>query len=91
MFPQPYFICFLWGFAVRQRPAASNALLTHSSVIEHRWQDEQDVVGPVLPVVGHLELLDHQDVQVRGALHGMEKVQQAVLLASRCRGEDRTF
>lgn len=49
------------------------------------------MVGPVLPVVGHLELLDHQDVQVRGALHGMEKVQQAVLLASRCRGEDRTF
>lgn len=75
-------------FEVRRR---SSVPLTDSSVVEHRGQDEQDVVGPVLPVVGHLELLDHQDVQVRGALHGVEKVEQPVLLAPRRRGEDRTF
>lgn len=49
------------------------------------------MVGPVLPVVGHLELLDHQNVQVSGALHGVENVEQAVLLASGGRGEDRTL
>lgn len=49
------------------------------------------MVGPVLPVEGHLELLDHQNVQMSGALHGMENVEQAVLLASCSRGEDRTL
>lgn len=66
-------------------------LLTNSSIVEHGRQDEQDVVGPVLPVLGHLELLDHQDVQMSGTLHGVENVEQAVLLPSRGRGEDRTL
>jgi len=65
--------------------------LTDSRVVEHGRQDEQDVVGPVLPVEGHLKLLDHQDVQMSGALHGVVNVQQAVLLASRRRGEDWTL
>lgn len=49
------------------------------------------MVGPVLPVVGHLELLDHKNVQMSGALHSMENVEQAVLLASCSRGEDWTL
>lgn len=49
------------------------------------------MIGPVLPVVRHLKLLDHQDVQMSGALHGVEEVEQPVLLASRCRGEDWTL
>lgn len=70
---------------------AREAAPTDSRVVEHGGQDEQDVVGPVLPVVRHLELLHHQDVQVSGALHGVENVEQAVLLAPRGRGEDRTL
>lgn len=66
-------------------------MLTNSSVVEGRRQDEQDVVGPVLPVVGHLKLLNYKDVQMSGALHGVEKVQQAVLLASCGWGEDWTL
>lgn len=65
--------------------------LTDSRVVEHRRQDQQDVVGPVLPVEGHLKLLDHQDVQMTGALHRVVNVEQAVLLAPRGRGEDRTL
>lgn len=57
--------------------------LTDSGVVEHGGQDKQDMVGPVLPVVGHLKVLDHQDVQVSGALHGVIDVEQAVLLAPR--------
>ncbi len=49
------------------------------------------MVGPVLPVVGHLELLDHQNVQMSGALHCMENVEQAVLLTSCSWGEDWTL
>lgn len=49
------------------------------------------MVGPVLPVVGHLKLLDYQNVQMGGALHGMENVEQAMLLASCCWGEDGTL
>lgn len=49
------------------------------------------MVGPVFPVVVHLVLLDHQDVEVGGALHGVEDVEKAVLLAPRGRGEDGTF
>lgn len=65
--------------------------LTNSCVVEHSWQDKQDMVGPVLPVMGHLKLLDHQNVQMSGALHGVVNVEQAMLLASRSRGEDRTL
>lgn len=49
------------------------------------------MVGPVLPVVGHLKLLDHQDVQMCGSLHGMKNVEQAMLLASCSWGEDWTL
>lgn len=49
------------------------------------------MVGPVLPVEGHLKLLDHQDVQMGGPLHGVVDVEQAMLLASCGRGEDWTF
>lgn len=66
-------------------------LLTNSSVVEHGGQDEQDVVGPVLPVVRHLKLFDHKDVQMSCALRGMENVEQAVFLASCGRGEDWTL
>lgn len=85
-------VCFAWK--VQQMTAEfcyTSKLLTDSSIVEHRRQDEQDVVGPVLPVVGHLKLFDDQNVEVRGAFHGMEQVEQAVLLASCCWCEDWTF
>ena len=63
-------------------------LLTDACAVEHGGQHQQDVVGPVLPVVGHLVLLDHQDVEVVGALQGVVQVEQAVLLAARGGGED---
>lgn len=68
-----------------------NNVLTNSCIVKHGRQDEQDVVGPVLPVLGHLELLDHQNVQMSGPLHGMENVEQAMLLASCSRREDRAL
>lgn len=71
--------------------AERHSLLTNSCTVEHSWQDQQYVVRPVLPVQRHLKLLDHQDVQVRGAFHGMEKIEQAMLVASRGRGEDGTL
>jgi len=46
------------------------------------------VVGPVLLVDGHLILLDDQDVEVGGALHGVEEVEEAVFVASRGGRED---
>lgn len=49
------------------------------------------MVGPVLPVQRHLELLDHQDVQMGGAFHGVEEVEQAMLVASHSWGEDGTL
>lgn len=49
------------------------------------------MVGPVLPIEGHLKLFDHKDMQMRGTLHGVENVEKAVLLASGRRGEDRTL
>ena len=66
-------------------------MLTDSGAVEGSRQDEEDVVGPVLPVVRHLVLFDHQNVQVVGALHGVEDVEQAMLLASSGRGEDGTL
>lgn len=49
------------------------------------------MVGPVFPVEGHFILLDHQNVQVLGSLHGMVDVEKPVLLAARCGCEDWTF
>ena len=48
------------------------------------------MVGPVLPVEGHLKLFDHEDVQVSGALHGVVDVEQAVFLPPCSRSEDGT-
>lgn len=49
------------------------------------------MVRPELPVQRHLALLDHQDMQMRGAFHGVEKVEQAMLVAPRGWGEDGTL
>lgn len=65
--------------------------LTDSSVIERSRENEQDVVGPVFSVERHLKLLNHQDVQVSGPLHGVENVQQTMFLASRSWREDGTL
>lgn len=56
--------------------------LTNASVVEHARQDEHDVVGPVLAVQRHFVLLDHQEVEVADAFHGVVEVQEAVLVAS---------
>lgn len=66
-------------------------MLTDSRAVERSRQDEEDVVGPVLSVMRHLVLFDHQNVQMVGALHGVENVEQAMLLASSRRGEDGTL
>lgn len=49
------------------------------------------MVRPELPVQRHLALPDHQDMQMRGAFHGVEKVEQAMLVAPRGWGEDWTL
>ena len=56
--------------------------------VEGGGQHQHDVVGPVLLVDGHLVLLDDQDVEVRGSVHGVVEVKQAVLMAARGGGED---
>ena len=61
---------------------------TYASSVEDAGQDQHDVVGPVLLVDGHLVLLDHQDVEVSSAVHGVEQVEQAVLVAPRGGHED---
>lgn len=66
-------------------------VLTNAGVIEHGRQDEQDMVGPVLPVMGHFELLHHQNVKMSGALHSVENVEQAMFVASCGRCEDRAL
>ncbi len=70
---------------------SSSSLLTHSGVVEHGGQHQKDVVGPVFPVERHFMLLDHQNVQVLGPLHGVVDVEQAVLLTARGGCEDGTF
>lgn len=65
--------------------------LTNASVVEHAWQDEHDVVGPVLAVQWHFVLFDYEEVKVTDAFHGMVEVQEAVLMTSTGWSEDRTL
>lgn len=64
---------------------------TNASVVEHAWQDEHDVVGPVLAVQWHFVLFDYEEVKVTDAFHGMVEVQEAVLMTSTGWSEDRTL
>ena len=46
------------------------------------------MVGPVLLINSHLVFLDHQDVEMGGAVHGVVQVEQAVLVAAGGWSED---
>lgn len=78
--------------AVRNRRFGVRRLSpTYSGPVEAGGQHQHDVVGPVLLVHGHLVLLDHQDVKVRRAVHGVVQVEQAVLVAAGGDGENWTL
>lgn len=70
---------------------ALRAFLTNASIVEHAWQDKHDMVGPVFTVEWHFILLDHKEVKVADAFHGMVEVQQAMFMTSTRWSEDRTL
>lgn len=78
-------------FVSRTPSRGSAKAPTHSGAVEGAREHQHDVVGPVLLVNGHLVLLDDQHVQVAGAVHGVEQVEEPVFVPAGRRGEGRAF
>lgn len=57
------------------------AILTDSSIVEHAWQNQHDMIGPILAVQRHFILFDHKKMEVVDAFHSMIKVQETMLMA----------